>query len=51
MLPRVIGGDVVDKTRSSVEWVIKTPTDEPVEVTVEVRCPRAGTSRVKVTLQ
>ncbi|MFA9436550.1 MAG: M14 family metallopeptidase [Candidatus Bathyarchaeota archaeon] len=51
MLPRVIGGDVVDKTRSSVEWVIKTTTDEPVEVTVEARCPRAGTSRVKVTLQ
>lgn len=51
MLPRVIGGDVVDKTRSSVEWVIKTVTDEPVEVTVEARCPRAGTSRVNITLQ
>ncbi|MBT7915143.1 hypothetical protein HN588_14685, partial [Candidatus Bathyarchaeota archaeon] len=51
MLPRVIGGDVVDKTRSSVEWVIKTASDELVEVTVEARCPRAGTSRVRVTLQ
>ena len=51
VLPRVIGGDVVYKTRSSVEWVIKTKTDEPIEGTVEARCPRAYTSRVKVTLQ
>ncbi len=51
LLPRVIGGDVVDKTRSSVEWVVKTETDSPVDVTIETRCPRAGTDRVKVTLQ
>ncbi len=51
LLPRVIGADVVDKTRSSVEWVIKTETEGPVEVTIEARCPRAGTNRVKVTLQ
>jgi hypothetical protein len=49
LLPRVIGEDVVDKTRSSVEWVIKT--EKPVEVTIEARCPRAGTDRKKVTLQ
>ncbi len=41
----------MDKTRSSIEWVIKTATDEPIEVTIEARCPRAGTSQVKVTLQ
>ena len=51
LLPRVIGADVVDKTRSSVEWVIKTDTDEPYEVTIETRCPRAGTDRKKVILQ
>ena len=51
LLPRVIGADVVDKTRSSVEWVIKTKTDEPLEVTIETRCPRAGTDRKKVILQ
>ena len=51
LLPRVIGADVVDKTRSSVEWVIKTSSDKPVEVELETRCPRAGTSRKKVMLQ
>ena len=51
LLPRVIGGDVVDKTRSSVEWVVKTETDGPVDVTIETHCPRAGTDRVKVILQ
>ena len=51
LLPRVIGADVVDKTRSSVEWVIKTSSDKPVEVELEARCPRAGTSRKKVMLQ
>ena len=51
LLPRVIGADVVDKTRSSVEWVIKTETDEPLEVTIETRCPRAGVDRKKVILQ
>jgi hypothetical protein len=49
LLPRVIGADVVDKTRRSVEWVVKS--DKPVELTIEARCPRAGTDRVKVTLQ
>lgn len=51
LLPRVIGADVVDKTRSSVEWVVKTETESTVDVTIEARCPRAGTNRVKVTLQ
>ena len=49
LLPRIIGADVIDKTRSSVEWVVKS--DKPVELTIEARCPRAGTDRVKVTLQ
>ena len=51
LMPRVIGADIVDKTRSSVEWVVKTNTTKPVEVTIEARCPRAGTHQVKVTLQ
>jgi murein tripeptide amidase MpaA len=51
LLPRVIGADVVDKTRRSIEWVIRTDTDNPLELTIEVRCPRAGTQRQKVTLQ
>lgn len=51
LLPRVIGADVVDKTKSSVEWVVKTESDEPIEVVVMTRCPRAGTHREKVTLQ
>ncbi len=51
LLPRVIGADVVDKTRSSVEWVIKTESNKPLEVTIETRCPRAGTDRKKVILQ
>ncbi|MCW4012147.1 MAG: hypothetical protein NWF07_04050, partial [Candidatus Bathyarchaeota archaeon] len=50
LLPRVIGADVVDKTRSSVEWVIKTDST-PMDVVVEARCPRAGTARKRVTLQ
>jgi hypothetical protein len=50
LLPRVIGADVVDKTISSVEWVIKTD-EAPVEVTLEARCPRAGTHRKKVILE
>lgn len=51
LLPHVIGADVVDRTRSQVEWVIKTYTDEPLEAAVEARCPRAGTHSAKVTLQ
>jgi murein tripeptide amidase MpaA len=51
LLPRVIGADVVDKTRSSFEWLVRTYTDDPLEITIEVRCPRAGTQRQKVTLQ
>jgi murein tripeptide amidase MpaA len=50
LLPRVIGADVVDKTRSSVEWVIKTKTDEPIEITIEIRCPRAGKKHKKLVL-
>jgi len=50
LLPRVIGADVVDKTRRNVEWIIKTESDT-IDVIIEVRCPRAGTHRKKVTLQ
>ena len=49
LLPRVVGDEVVDKTRASVEWVVKTST--PVEVTLVARCPRAGTHRVVVRLE
>jgi hypothetical protein len=51
LLPRVIGADVVDKTRKSIEWVVKTESDEPIEVVIETRCPRAGKDRKKVILQ
>ena len=49
--PRVLGADVMDKTQGIVEWVIKTETDEPIEVTLEARCPRAGTQRVNLILK
>jgi hypothetical protein len=51
LLPRVIGADVVDKTGSRVEWVVKTLTDRPVEVIIVARCPRVGTDIKKVILQ
>jgi len=51
LLPRVVGAEVVDNTRRQVEWVIKTSTDEPLDVTLTARCPRAGIHRVSVTLQ
>jgi len=50
LLPRVVGGDVIDKTRRSVEWVLKTDGPGPFEVGVVARCPRAGTHRRKLTL-
>ncbi|HUV33855.1 MAG TPA: M14 family metallopeptidase [Candidatus Desulfaltia sp.] len=50
LLPRVVGEEVVDRTRRQVEWVVKT-RGEPLEATVVARCPRAGTHRAKVTLQ
>ncbi|MGD0804700.1 MAG: M14 family metallopeptidase [Candidatus Bathyarchaeia archaeon] len=48
LLPRVVGGEVVDKTKAHVEWVIKAR--KSVEVEVVARCARAGTHRVKITL-
>jgi hypothetical protein len=48
LLPRVVGGEVVDKTRAHVEWVIKT--SEPLEVSIAARCARAGTHRTNVVL-
>ncbi|MBN1682731.1 hypothetical protein JW865_04170 [Candidatus Bathyarchaeota archaeon] len=46
--PRVVGGEIIDKTRSNVEWVVKT--DKSQEVTVEIRCSRAGTDFKKLLL-
>jgi len=48
--PRVVGDEVIDRTRRNVEWVVKTETTDPVEVALEVRCPRAGTDRKKLVL-
>lgn len=48
--PRVVGGEVIDRTRRNVEWVVKTEKTDPVEVALEVRCPRAGTDRKKLVL-
>jgi hypothetical protein len=48
LLPRVVGGEVIDKTKRNVEWVVKT--EGPVDVTVEARCPRAGTHRRRLAL-
>ena len=43
--PRVVGGEVIDRSKRNVEWVVKTETAGPAEVEVEVRCPRAGTDK------
>ena len=48
--PRVVGGEVIDRSRRNVEWVVKTASADPVELLLEVRCPRAGTDRATVTL-
>jgi murein tripeptide amidase MpaA len=48
LLPRVVGGEVIDRTKRSVEWVVKT--ENPGDVMIEVRCPRAGTHRKNLTL-
>ena len=48
--PRVVGGEVIDRSRRNVEWVVKTASEVPVELLLEVRCPRAGTDRSTVTL-
>jgi len=50
LLPRVVGGDVIDKTRRSVEWVVKTEGPGPFQVGVVARCPRAGTHRGRIVL-
>jgi len=50
LLPRVVGGDVIDNTRRSVEWVLKTEGSKSFEVGVVARCPRAGTHRRKLVL-
>ena len=48
LLPRVVGGEIVDKTRAIVEWVVKTK--DPGNVVVVARCSRAGTHRTTVSL-
>jgi hypothetical protein len=48
--PRVVGGEVIDRSRRNVEWVVKKETVEPVEVSLEVQCPRAGTDRRSLIL-
>jgi len=51
LLPRVIGEDVLDKSRRSVEWVIKTNNDDINEIQIKVACPRAGKDHCSVILQ
>jgi hypothetical protein len=48
LLPRVVGGEIQDKTIAHVEWVIKAA--KPVEIPLVVRCPRAGTHRVIIKI-
>jgi hypothetical protein len=48
--PRVVGGEVIDRSRRNVEWVVKTETAELVEISLEVKCPRAGTDRRRLLL-
>jgi murein tripeptide amidase MpaA len=48
--PRVVGGEVIDRSRRNVEWVVKTASADPVELLLEVKCPRAGTDRKTITL-
>ena len=48
LLPRVVGGEIVDKSRAHVEWVIKTGDSKDVKIIA--RCPRAGTHRIKIDI-
>jgi hypothetical protein len=48
--PRVVGGEVIDRSRRNVEWVVKKASTESVELLLEVKCPRAGTDRKTITL-
>lgn len=50
LLPRVVGGEVEDKTKRHVEWVVKTKNPELTTVTIVARCPRAGVDRKQVSL-
>ena len=47
--PRVVGGGIVDRTKKSVEWVVKTDGNLQ-DVTIQVRCPRAGRDQKTVSL-
>jgi hypothetical protein len=47
--PRVVGGGIIDRTKRSVEWVVKTD-GAPREAVLEVRCPRAGRDSRTVSL-
>jgi hypothetical protein len=48
LLPRVVGEEIVDKSRAHVEWVVKT--GQKIGVNIVARCPRAGTHSVKIDL-
>jgi hypothetical protein len=49
ILPREVGGEIIDKTRASVEWVVKTTGKTDVELVA--RCPKAGTHRIILKLE
>ena len=49
LLPRVVGGEVIDRSKRQVEWVVKGKPGS--KVTVVARCPRAGVNRETITLQ
>jgi len=50
LLPRVVGGEVEDKTKRQAEWVVRLKNSEQSEATIIARCPRAGVDRKVVSL-
>lgn len=49
LLPRVVGGEVIDRSKRHVEWVVKGAPGS--KVTLEAGCPRAGVVRETITLE
>ena len=47
--PRVVGGGIIDRTKRSTEWVIKTD-GAPQMITIQVKCPRAGRDQKTVSV-
>jgi len=47
--PRVVGGGIIDRTKKSIDWVVKTD-GTPQDITIHVRCPRAGRDHKTVSL-